>query len=48
MIINNGKDPSVFLDEVHSKIIQKYTIDNGVLGSAEIMEAKAQKIQTFL
>jgi hypothetical protein len=48
MIINNGKDPSVFLDEVHSRIIQKYTIDNGVLGSAEIMEAKAQKIQTFL
>lgn len=48
MIINNGKDPSVFLDEVHSRIIQKYTIDNGVLGSAKIMEAKAQKIQTFL
>lgn len=48
MYINNGKDPSVFLDEVHSKMIQQYTINNGVLGSASIMADKASKIETFL
>lgn len=49
MYINNGKDPSVFLDEVHNKMIQHYTLNNnGALGSAAAMEAKAQKIQNFL
>lgn len=48
MYINNGKDPSVFLDEVHDKMIQQYTINNGVLGSASVMAAKADKIEKFL
>lgn len=48
MYINNGKDPSVFLDEVHTRMIQQYTLGGGALGSAAAMEAKAQKIQMFL
>lgn len=48
MYINNNKDPSVFLDEVHEKMKQQYIINNGVLGSAEVMAAKAARMQEFL